>query len=147
MADGGGRGFAPATVAAAVHMSNFWHMSKKRKHARGETPNKHSGRGKERERERQTYKSTERKLLDSRGRGNRKTGRRVVKSAVLQVVSSSWLSVGKRRAALSQTVASLPTALPLQPFSLLSLSLLVSKKKQMDKQTLSVLPFFPHPLP
>lgn len=73
MADGGGRGFAPATLAAAVHMSNFWHMSKKRKHVRGGRPNKHSGRG--RERKRQTYKSTERKLLDSSGEGEG-TGRR-----------------------------------------------------------------------
>lgn len=99
----------------------------------------------ERERERQTYKSTEREAGEIRRLGAEEEGRRVVKSAVLQVVSSSWLSVGKRRAALSQTVASLPTALPpsIPPSLSPSLALLVSKKKQMDKQTLSVLPFPP----
>lgn len=90
----------------------------------------------ERERERQTYKSTEREAGENRRLGGEEEGRRVVKSAVLQVVSSSWLSVGKRRAALSQTVASLPTALPpsIHPSLPLSLSRSLGIKEKTNGQ-------------
>lgn len=111
----------------------------------GQTNTAEEGGERERERDRRTNQQRESCSTAGEGGGTGKTGRRVVKSAVLQVVSSSWLSVGKRRAALSQTAASLPTALsPYPPLCTPSLSWYQRKNKWTSKPY----PFYPpHPTP